>query len=44
LLTLSISKVGELSFRNEVKETSETPLNQKEEVSYIENLFRVWRQ
>lgn len=42
--TLSISKGGELSFRSEVQETSETPLDQKKEVSYRDNLFVVWRQ
>lgn len=42
--TLSISKGAELSFRSEVQETSETPLDQKKEVSYRDNLFVVWRQ
>ena len=41
--TLSITKEEELSFRSEVQETSETPLDQKKEVSYRDNLFVVWR-
>ena len=34
---------NKLSFRSEVQETSETPLDQKKEVSYRDNLFVVWR-